>query len=123
MFLVKPADTPVTMPFTRLRVVPHMVRERRSSRRGVTDTWLSFTSTSTSSVSGSLSSPSLPLATKVRPCSATCTPCGIGTGYLPTRDIATDAPSEHAAEHLTADIGGAGFGVAHHAARRGQDGD
>src|SRR3712207_2556224 len=122
MFLTKPVETPVTMLFTRLRVVPHMVRDRRSSRRGFTATWLSATSTSTSSVKGSLSSPSLPLATRVRPWSVTCTPWGMGTGYLPTRDIGKRS-SEHAAEHLTADVGGAGFVVAHHAAGRGQDGD
>src|SRR5215213_5441733 len=122
MFLAKPVETPVTIPFTRLRVVPHMVRDRRSSRRGFTATWLLSTSTSTSSVKGSFSSPSLPLATSVRSWSVTCTPWGMETGYLPTRDMVLRS-SEHAAEHLTADVGGAGFGVAHHAAGRGQDGD
>src|SRR5918998_279182 len=117
----KPVETPWTMPLIRLRVVPHMARERRSSRRGRTATAASSTSTSTSSVRASRSSPFLPLATTVRPCSATWTPAGTGTGYLPTRDIARRPPSEHAAEDLAADIGGAGLVVAHHAARRGQD--
>src|SRR5487761_2449871 len=87
---------------------------------GLTETRLPSILVSTRSVSGRLSSPSLPLAVSSPPAMATCTPAGISTGYLPTRDMR--APSEHAAEDFAANIGGAGLGIAHHAARRGQDG-
>src|SRR5215469_16868477 len=107
---------------TSARVVPHIMRACRSWLRGFTVTWSPSTVASTWSVSSSLSSPSLPLAVSRRPAIATCTPCGISTGYLPTRDIAA-SPSEHATEDFAADIGSARLGVAHHAAWRGQDGD
>src|SRR5277367_3356964 len=104
------------------RVVPHIMRAWRSSVRGFTVIWLPSTVASIWSVSSSLSSPRLPLAVSRWPAIATCTPCGISTGYLPTRDIAA-SPSEHAAEDFAADIGSARLGVAHHAAWRGQDRD
>src|SRR6476660_8306410 len=108
------------------RVVPHIMRACRSPVRGFTVTLLPSTTASICSVSRSFSSPSCPLAVSMPPAIATCTPCGISTGYFPTRDIALPPPdqaSEHAAEDLAADIGSARLGVAHHAARRGQDGD
>ena len=51
----------------------------------------------------------------------TVTPAGTGTGYLPTRDMTVTL--EHATEDFAANIGGARFRIAEHAARRGQDGD
>src|SRR5580700_7188717 len=66
------------------------------------------------------------------PAIATWTPAGISTGYLPTRDITCSpsedgpsehAPSEHPTQHFADNIGGARLGIAHHAARRGQDRD
>ena len=55
--------------------------------RGATVTRPSSTVVSTLSVIGSFSSPSLPLAVSLPPAIATCTPAGISTGYLPTRDM------------------------------------
>ena len=53
---------------------------------------------------------------------ATCTPVGISTGCLPTRDMLPPS-SEHPAEDFAADIGGAGLGIAQHPTRGRQDGD
>src|SRR5437868_14996208 len=49
----------------------------------------------------------------------------MATGCLPIRDMITSKPgvSEHAAQHLAADIGGAGFVVGQNAARGRQDRD
>src|SRR5579884_3529347 len=107
---------------TSARVVPHIIRAWRSLPRGATVTLLPSTVASTKSVSGNSCCPSLPFTVSVRPARATCTPAGISTGYLPTRDM-PPPPSEHAAQDLAADIGGAGLGIAHHPARGGQDGD
>src|ERR1700722_20245043 len=104
------------------RVVPHIMRERVSPFFGATETLLPSTLASTRSVSGIFNSPSLPLAVRIPEAMATCTPAGSSTGYLPTRDIRS-SPSEYAAEDFAADIGGAGLGIAHHAARRGEDGN
>src|ERR1700757_429986 len=110
------------MEATSARVVPHIMRACRSPPRGPPLTWLSSTCVSTSSEISSLSSPSLPFAVSVPPAIATCTPEGISTGYLPTRDMCC-APSEHATQDLAANIGGAGLGIAQHPTRGGQDGD
>src|SRR4051794_33014651 len=104
------------------RVVPHIMRAWVWLLFGFTVTLLPSTVACTRSVSGSLSSPSLPLAVSTPPAMATCTPAGISTGYFPTRDIRA-IPLEHAAEDFPANIGGACLGIAHHAARRGQDGN
>src|ERR1700733_13723392 len=104
------------------RVVPHIMRLRVSLLRGFTTTLLASMVTSTNSDSGIFCSPSLPLAVTMPPAMATCTPAGISTGYFPTRDIRA-FPSEHAAEDFAANIGGACLGIAHHALRRGQDGN
>src|SRR3984885_14456008 len=107
------------------RVVPHIMRAGVSWLCGVTETWLPSTLVSTRSDSFSCSSPSRPLAVNIPAAIATCTPCGISTGYLPTRDMPPllQNASEHAAEDFAADIGSAGLRIAHHATRRGQDGD
>src|SRR6185437_14075432 len=102
------------------RVVPHIIRDRVSPVRGLTVTLLPSTVVSTRSVSGSFSSPNLPFAVRMPPAMATCTPAGISTGYLPTRDIPA-SPSEHAAEHFAANVGGASLCIAHDATRRRQD--
>src|ERR1700733_5356599 len=104
------------------RVVPHIMRLRVSRLRGLTTTLLASTLTSTSSDSGIFCSPSLPFAVIMPPAMATCTPAGISTGYFPTRDIRA-VPLEHAAEDFAANIGSASLGIAHHALRRGQDGN
>src|ERR1035437_3386668 len=107
---------------TSARVVPHIIRAACSLPRGTTFTWLPSTVASTCSVSASDISPSLPFAVSKPPTIATCTPAGISTGYLPTRDIGS-LPSEYAAQDLAANIGSAGLGIAHHASRRGQNGN
>src|SRR3984885_2147819 len=104
------------------RVVPHIMRARVSLLFGLTVTWLPSTDACTRSVSDSFSSPSLPFAVTMPPAMATCTPAGISTGYFPTRDIRA-IPLEHAAEDFAANIGGACLGIAHHASRRGKDGN
>src|ERR1700679_1308631 len=104
------------------RVGPHILGDPVSLFFCPTLTLLPSTLASMRSVSGIFSSPSLPLAVRIPEAMATCTPAGSSTGYLPTRDIRS-SPSEHAAEDFAADIGGAGLGIAHHAARRGQDGN
>src|ERR1700676_3425610 len=108
------------MLLTRARVVPHCMRARLVSDRGVTTTLPSCTMAPTSLATTSVSVPSLPLAVTVWPATSTVTPCGIGTGCLPTRDMGT---SEYAAEDLAADIGGAGLVVRHDASGRRQDRD
>src|SRR4051812_28779156 len=118
--LVKPSDTPRTMEATSARVVPHIMRDCVSLRRGATETWLSSTFASRVSLTGMLSVPSLPLADRMPFAIATVTPAGRATGYLPTRDIAP-FPSEHPEQHFAAHIGRARLTVRQHAARRGQD--
>src|SRR3954463_8194069 len=103
------------------RVVPHIMRSWAPAVLGCTVTLLPSIVAFTRSLNGSVSSPSLPLAVSTPPSMATCTPAGISTGYFPPRDI--PASLEHAAEAFAANIGGAGLGIAHHAARRGQDGN
>src|SRR3978361_669582 len=104
------------------RVVPHIIRDRVSLLFGATLTLLPSTVVFTRSVNGSFSSPILPVAVSMPPAMATCTPAGISTGYFPTRDIRA-FPLEHAAEDFAANIGGACLGIAHHAGRRGKDGN
>src|SRR5690242_4212742 len=103
------------------RVVPHSTRARLVSDLGFTTTLPSCTAAAISLLIGSFSVPSLPFAVSVCPATSTVTPCGMGTGYLPMRDMGL--PSEDAAQDLAADIGGAGLVVRHDAARRRQDGD
>src|ERR1700723_446418 len=104
------------------RVVPHIMRAAVSWDFGDTTTLLPSILVSTLSVNSSLSSPSLPFAVRMLSASAMVTPAGTSTGYLPTRDIAF-SPLEDAAENFAADIGSAGLDIAHHAARRGEDGN
>jgi hypothetical protein len=85
---VKPSETPVTAFLISARVVPHMARACLDLSRGVTVTWLSFTSTRTASVSGTSCTPSLPFAMTALGATVTSTPLGTVTGTLPTRDIA-----------------------------------
>ena len=111
------------MPFTRLRVVPHMVRDRRSSRArlhrdlAVLDLHLHVVGQGAASARRAC-----PWRRGCAPAARPARPAGPGPDTC-RRATSHAAPSEHAAEHLAADIGGAGLVVAHHAARRGQDGD
>src|ERR1700759_2828628 len=117
-----PVETPFTIVAISARVVPHIMRALVSLLFGFTVTLLPSTVACTRSVSGSFSSPSLPFAVTMPPAMATCTPAGISTGYFPTRDIRA-FPLEHAAENFAANIGSASLRIAHHALRRGQDGN
>src|ERR1700756_3394012 len=107
---------------TRLRVVPHNMRACLVSPRGLTQTLLSSSLTSTSPERRRASSPSLPLAFSRPAAIDTVTPLGTATGFLPTRDMVV-RPLEHAAEHFAADIGRARLVVRHDAPRRRQDRD
>src|SRR5512147_2372763 len=97
------------------RVVPHMMRDCWVSTTGFTHTLPSFTDTSTSDRIGSFSVPSLPFTVATPPATSTVTPCGIATGFLPTRDISILL--EHAAQHFAADIRRARVVLRHHAPR------
>src|ERR1700748_2679786 len=107
------------------RVVPHCERARLLALFALTQTLPSSTDVSTSSVVSSFSSPSLPFTVRTLPASVAVTPCGMATGYLPTRDIATlpleiglqKLVSEHLAENLAADIGLARLLIRHSAPR------
>src|SRR5688572_3097277 len=101
------------------RVVPHRTRDWVLSWTGFTHTLPSFTDTSTSLVIGSFSVPSLPFTVATPPATSTVTPCGMVTGFLPTRDISF--PLEHAAQHFAADIRRARVVLRHHAPRGRQD--
>src|SRR5438128_2114943 len=111
------------MLLTSARVVPHIARARWLSSFGAIVTWPSATVAVTSLPIGRLKAPSRPLAVSVSPDSSTCTPEGIATGFLPTRDIATSTPrgSEYPAQHFAADLGGPGLIVRHDPARGRQD--
>src|SRR5262245_25856746 len=84
------------------RVVPHITREWPVSLAGFTHTLPSCTETSTSLVIGSFSVPSFPFTVAKPPATSTVTPCGMVTGFLPTRDISFLL--EHAAQHFAADV-------------------
>ncbi len=84
---MKPFDTPVTMLLTSARVVPHIARDCLVSLSGAIVTAPSVIEAVTSLLTTKLSVPSPPLAVRVRPESSTSTPAGIGTGFLPIRDM------------------------------------
>src|SRR5256714_8907982 len=113
------------MLLTRARVVPHSARARFVSLPGVIVTAPFSTVAATSPLTVVVSAPRRPLTVSVWPESCTSTPCGMATGCLPIRDMITSKPgvSEHAAQHLAADIGSAGFVVGQNAARGRQDRD
>src|ERR1051325_11485465 len=113
------------MLLTRARVVPHSARARFVSLPGVIVTAPFSTLAATSPLTVVVSAPRRPLTVSVCPESWTSTPCGIATGCLPIRDMITSnsGASEHSAQHLAADIGGAGFVVGQDTARSGQDRD
>src|SRR3974390_615008 len=106
---------------TSARVVPHIMRAGVSLVRGLTTNLFPSTLASTLSSRSSASSPILPFTVSLPAAIATCTPCGISMGCLPTRDM--EKSSEHAAQHFAADIGRACLGIAQHAARRGENGN
>src|SRR5262245_51942158 len=101
------------------RVVPHRTRDWVSSWSGFTHTLPSLTDTSTCLVIGSFSVPSLPFTVATPPATSTVTPCGMETGFLPTRDMAFLL--EHAAQHFAADVRRARVVLRHHAPRGRQD--
>src|SRR5712692_9566226 len=119
---VKPAATPVTMLLTRARVVPHIARARFDSSFGAIVTAPSAIVAVTSLLTARESVPSAPLAVRIWPARSTATPSGIATGCLPIRDIVLfPYASEHSAQDLAADLGGAGLVVRHDPARGRQD--
>src|SRR6266849_3238298 len=119
---VNPVATPVTMLLTKARVVPHIARARLVSLFGAIVTAPSAIVAVTSLLTARESVPSWPLAVRIWPAKSTATPSGIATGCLPIRDIALfPYASEHPAQDLAADLGGAGLVVRHDPARGRQD--
>src|SRR4051794_9020744 len=114
------------MLLTSARVVPHIARACLLSSFGAIVTASSSTVAVTSLLTTRLSVPSRPFAVSVWPARSMVTPCGIATGFLPIRDIrfSSHLPgSEYPAQHLAADLRGAGLVVGQDAARRRQDRD
>src|SRR5919204_1458025 len=70
---------------------------------------------------GCVSLPFGPSARTVRPVTSTFTPCGMGTGFLPMRDISDPLP--HVGEDFAADLLLARLAVGHDALRRGDERD
>src|SRR6516225_2860410 len=116
-----PLVTPATRLATRVREVPHIARARLVSVRGSTLMELLSIFTTTSSGSTNATAPFGPFIFTVWPSTLAVTPDGIGTGFLPIRDIAV--PSEHRTKDFAADIGVAGGMIRHHALGRRHDGD
>src|SRR5690348_3637992 len=102
-----------------------MARARLVSLRGSTFTAPLSIFTVTSSGSTTCSWPLGPLTLTVCPSTFAVTPDGIGTGFLPIRDMAFPCSRalEHRAEDFAADILVARIVVRHHAFRRGEDRD
>src|SRR5271166_1168905 len=104
------------------RVMPHMARARFSSLCGWTCTAPASIEIDTSSGAVNLSSPLAPLTAIVWPSTLAVTPEGMGTGFLPIRDMTQfrffGGPSEDGAEDFAADIVLAGGVVGHDALRR-----
>src|SRR4029450_12664127 len=110
----KPSLTPVTMLATSARASPCSARTRRSSpARSMT-----MVPSATRGVSpvgtGWLSLPLGPSARTVRPSIWIFTPCGIGMGCLPMRDIEGSLP--HAREDVAPALLLAGLAIGEHAA-------
>src|SRR6187200_1729849 len=99
--------------------MPHCWRARFDRPRGFTVTPPSSTAIVTSSVTVKARVPFGPLTSIVCPETVAVTPPGSSTGFFPIRDILPS--SEHGAEDLAADIGGAGLRVGHDALRRRDD--
>src|SRR5579872_109015 len=109
---------------TRARVRPCSARWNLSSLCRETRTWLSATATPMSGCTTRASLPFGPDTLTVPSVTLTSTPCGIGIGILPTRDISGSSPAlPHEAQHFAADAGLAGVAIGHHTARGGQDRD
>src|SRR5712691_2518481 len=89
-----------------------MARARLVSLFGLTVTPPASSLAATSSCSTSSAAPLGPFIFTVWPSTLAVTPEGIGTGFLPMRDM--PVPLEHRTEDLAAHIGVAGGVVRHH---------
>src|SRR5512144_793086 len=120
---VKPRLTPSTRLATSVRAVPHIIRARSESSRGLTEILPSSRVTTTSRISVRSSVPNLPSARTRWPSTVTVTPLGMTTGCLPTRDIAGCSVLKNLAENFAAHVRFSRFAVGDDAARRRQDSD
>src|SRR2546426_7034572 len=112
----KPSFTPDTMLAMSARVRPCRARIRRSSSgRPITSTPPSTLAERGAGI-GWLSLPLGPSARTVPSVTCTFTPCGMGTGFLPMRDMSCPLP--HVGEDFAADLLLAGLAIRHHALRR-----
>src|SRR5215470_130959 len=111
--LSNPLVTPVTRLATSVREVPHMARARLLSRRGSTLIAPLSSFTTMSSGTTNCRAPFGPFIFTVWPSTLAVTPDGIGTAFLPMRDMMV--PSEHRTQDFAAHIGLAGSMVRHHA--------
>src|SRR6266852_7722735 len=111
--LSNPLVTPVTRLATRVRDVPHMARARFVSERGSTLISPSSIFTTISSGTTNCRAPLGPFIFTVWPSMLAVTPDGIGTAFLPMRDM--PVPLKHRAQDLATHIGVAGGMVRHHA--------
>src|SRR5689334_5058373 len=117
----KPSLTPDTMLATSARVRPCSARTRRSSSgRPITSTEPSSLADSGAGMAW-VSLPLGPSARMVPSLTCTLTPCGIGMGFLPMRDMSGSLP--HVGEDFAADLLLAGFAVGDDTTGRRQERD
>src|SRR3990172_1084572 len=118
-FFSKPSLTPVTMFATSARARPCSARTLRSSPAREMTIWFPSSVAVSPAGTGWASLPLGPSARTVAPSTWTFTPCGMGTGFLPIRDIV--APSPHVGEDFPAHLLLARVAVRDDAPRRRQE--
>src|SRR4051812_5234742 len=121
-FFSKPLPTPLTMLFTRARIVPLMALASMLSFAGANDRTAPSLRTSTSAFAWRTRVPLAPLTVIWSVVIDTSTPCGTVIGIFPTRDIARISLRD-VAEDFAADTGRASLAVGHDALGRGDDRD
>src|SRR6058998_742093 len=104
---------------TSVRVSPWSALCRLSSEGRRTTIASPSTATASSAWTSRLISPLGPFTVILRPSSWALTPLGMGTGFLPMRDMAGLLPDD--GEQLAAHAGGARFAVRHEPLRRRED--
>src|SRR5574341_2407550 len=118
-FFSKPSFTPATMFATSARARPCSARTLRSSPDREMTIWFPSTFAESPAGTGWASLPFGPSALTHPSATCTFTPCGMGTGFLPIRDIV--APSPHVGEDFPAHLLLARVAVRDHALRRRQE--